>query len=157
MPVSNMKLCSGSFDLMAAVNGNCRVTIGTDGCSSNNNLSMLEEMKFAALLAKQVTNDPEAGKDTLIFDLATRCGAEAFGIDAGVIAEGKLADAVLVDLDTPLMVGNYNLIANIVYSADSSVIDTVICGGKVLMRDRHVSGEQEIIERARKVCRKIAQ
>ena len=157
MPVSNMKLCSGSFDLMAAVNGDCRVTIGTDGCSSNNNLSMLEEMKFAALLAKQVTNDPEAGKDTLIFDLATRCGAEAFGIDAGVIAEGKLADAVLVDLDNPLMVGNYNLIANMVYSADSSVIDTVICGGKVLMRDRHMPGEQEIIERARKVCRKIAQ
>ena len=157
MPVSNMKLCSGSFDLTAAVNGGCRVTIGTDGCSSNNNLSMLEEMKFAALLAKQTANDPEAGQDALIFDLATRCGAEAFGIDAGVIAEGKLADAVLVDLNNPMMVGDYNLIANMVYSADSSVIDTVICGGRVLMQNRHVPGEEEIIERARKVCRKIAQ
>ena len=157
MPVSNMKLCSGSFNLTAAVNGGCRVTIGTDGCSSNNNLSMLEEMKFAALLAKQTADDPEAGKDALIFDLATRCGAEAFGIDAGVIAEGKLADAVLVDLNNPQMVGDYNLIANMVYSADSSVIDTVICGGRVLMQNRHVPGEEEIIERARKVCRKIAQ
>ena len=55
------------------------------------------------------------------------------------------------------MVGNYNLIANMVYSADSSVIDTVICGGRVLMQNRHVPGEEEIIERARKVCRKIAQ
>lgn len=157
MPVSNMKLCSGSFNLTAAVNGGCRVTIGTDGCSSNNNLSMLEEMKFAALLAKQTANDPEAGQDTLIFDLATRCGAEAFGIDAGVIAEGKLADAVLVDLNNPQMVGDYNLIANMVYSADSSVIDTVICAGRVIMQNRHVPGEEEIIERARKVCRKIAQ
>ena len=157
MPVSNMKLCSGSFDLVAALNGNCRVTIGTDGCSSNNNLSMLEEMKFAAMLAKMVTGSPEAGRDTVIYDLATRCGAEAFGIDAGVIAEGKLADAVLVDLDNPLMVGDYNLIANMVYSADSSVIDTVICAGRVLMRDRHVPGEEEILERARKVCRKLAQ
>ncbi len=157
MPVSNMKLCSGSFNLTAAVNGGCRVTIGTDGCSSNNNLSMLEEMKFAALLAKQTADDPEAGNDALIFDLATRCGAEAFGIDAGVIAEGKLADAVLVDLNNPQMVGDYNLIANMVYSADSSVIDTVICGGRVLMQNRYVPGEEEIIERARKVCRKIAQ
>ena len=157
MPVSNMKLCSGSFNLTSAVNGGCRVTIGTDGCSSNNTLSMLEEMKFAALLAKQTADDPEAGRDSLIFDLATRCGAEAFGIDAGVIAEGKLADAVLVDLNNPQMVGDYNLIANMVYSADSSVIDTVICGGRVLMQNRHVPGEEEIIERARKVCRKIAQ
>ena len=156
MPVSNMKLCSGSFDLTRAVNGNCRVTIGTDGCSSNNNLSMLEEMKFAALLAKQLTNNPEAGKDSLIYDLATRCGAEAFGIDAGVIAEWKLADAVLVDLDNPLMVGDYNLVANMVYSADSSVIDTVICAGRVLMQNRHVPGEEEIIAQARQVCRKLA-
>jgi 5-methylthioadenosine/S-adenosylhomocysteine deaminase len=44
-----------------------------------------------------------------------------------------------------------------VYSADSSVIDTVICGGRVLMQNRRVPGEEEIIERARKVCRKIAQ
>ena len=90
---------------------------------------MSEEMKFAALLAKQVTNDPEAAKDTLIYDLATRCGAEAFGIDAGVIAEGKLADLLLVDLDHPMMVGDYNLIANMVYSADSSAqhkIPTII-------------------------------
>ena len=118
---------------------------------------MLEEMKFSAMLAKMVTGSPEAGRDTVIYDLATRCGAEAFGIDAGVIAEGKLADAVLVDLDNPLMVGDYNLIANMVYSADSSVIDTVICAGRVLMRDRHVPGEEEILERARKVCRKLAQ
>jgi len=156
MPVSNMKLCSGSFDLRAALAGNCRVTIGTDGCSSNNNLSMPEEMKFAALLAKQVTGDPEAGKDSLIFDLATRCGAEAFGIDAGVIAEGKLADAILVDLDNPLMVGDYNITANMVYSADSSVIDTVICAGRVLMRRREIPGEAEIIDRARRVCRRLA-
>ena len=41
--------------------------------------------------------------------------------------------------------------------SDSSVIDTVICAGRVLMRDRHVPGEEEILERARKVCRKLAQ
>ena len=155
MPVSNMKLCSGSFDLMAAVNGGCRVTIGTDGCSSNNNLSMMEEMKFAALLAKQVTNDPEAGKEALIYDMATRGGAEAFGIDGGIIAEGKLADALLVDLENPLMVGDYHLISNMVYAADSSVIDTVICAGRVLMRHKVVPGEEEIIRRARRVCRKL--
>ena len=65
-------------------------------------------------------------------------------------------DLILVDLDHPQMIGDYNLIANMVYSADSSVIDTVICAGKVLMRNRYVPGEEEIISCARQVCRKIA-
>ena len=55
MPVSNMKLCSGMFDFEAARRAGCRVAIGTDGASSNNNLSMLDEMKFAALTAKART------------------------------------------------------------------------------------------------------
>ena len=157
MPVSNMKLCSGAFDLTACVNAGCRVTIGTDGCSSNNNLSMTEEMKFAALLAKHQTGDPETARADLIFDMATVNGAKAFGIDAGVISEGREADALLVELDHPQMVGEYDLKANMVYAADTSVINTVICAGKVLMHNRYVPGEEEIIAKARRVCRKLAQ
>ena len=155
MPVSNMKLCSGSFDFPAAVKAGCRVAIGTDGASSNNNLSMLDEMKFAALTAKLKTNDPTAGAAPEILRAATLTGAQAFGIDAGVIAEGKLADALLIDLDQPCMVGDYSLTSNLVYSADPSVVDTVICDGEILMRERVIPGEAEIVAAAREACGKF--
>lgn len=155
-PCSNFKLASGQFRYRKAVEmGNCRFTIGTDGCASNNNLSMLEEMKFAALSAKNESGSPTAGRDGDIFRAATRTGAEAFGIDAGVIEEGRLADALLIDLDNPLLVPDYSLTANLVYSADSSCIDTVICDGRILMENRNVPGEAEILADARRLCAKI--
>ena len=155
MPVSNMKLCSGTFNFTDAVKAGCRVAIGTDGASSNNNLSMLDEMKFAALVAKMRSGDPTAGAAPDIFRAATEVGASAFGFDAGLIEAGKLADALLVDLNQPCMVGDYSLTSNLVYSADPSVIDTVICDGEVLMRGRVVAGESEIVAAAREVCDKF--
>ncbi|MBR7140294.1 MAG: amidohydrolase [Lentisphaeria bacterium] len=153
-PVSNMKLCSGTFDLQAALGAGCRVTIGTDGASSNNNLSMLEEMKFAALAAKLKSDDPTAGKDEDIYRCATLNGAAYAGVNAG-IAEGCAADILLVELDHCRMVGDYNLVANLVYSADSSVMHTFICNGRVIMEDHHVPGEEEIIADARRCCDKF--
>ena len=155
-PVSNQKLCSGIFDWKHAAEANCKITIGTDGCSSNNNLSMLEEMKFAALSAKVSSMDPKCGKADEIYRAATVNGAEAFGFKSGIIAVGYEADAILVDLESPEMVGDYNLVSNLVYSASREVVDTVICQGKVLMEHRIVPGEAEIISSAREVCRKIA-
>ena len=155
MPVSNMKLCSGTFNFTDAVKAGCRVAIGTDGASSNNNLSMLDEMKFAALVAKMRSGDPTAGAAPDILRAATEVGASAFGFDAGVIAEGKLADALLIDLDQPCMVGDYSLVSDLVYSADPSVIDTAICDGEILMRGHAVPGEAEIIAAAREVCDKF--
>lgn len=131
-PCSNMKLGSGRFPYELAIASGVRVTLGTDGCSSNNNLDMREEMKMAALLAK-VTGDAALLNAHQVLQWATRNGAEAFGFDAGVIAEGKLADAILVSMDGPKMQPCYNLISNWVYSADSSCIKHVICNGKVLL------------------------
>jgi 5-methylthioadenosine/S-adenosylhomocysteine deaminase len=87
--------------------------------------------------------------------MATVNGAQAYGIDAGVIAEGKLADAILLDLNNERFVPNYNLISNWVYSADSRAIDTVICHGKILMQNGYVEGEEEIIARAREICTRL--
>ena len=132
-PCSNMKLASGIFPYKTLHEAGCRITLGTDGDSSNNNLDMREEMKFAALLAKVGSGDPEQLPAGEVFDMATCAGAEAFGIDAGVIAEGKLADALLVDLRTEKMQPCHNLLSNWVYAADSSAVDTVICNGRILM------------------------
>lgn len=157
MPNSNRKLCSGQFRFHAVSDcAGCRVTLGTDGCASNNSLSMFSEMKAAALGAKTESMLPTAGRDEEIFRAATRNGAEAFGLDAGVIAPGKLADALLIDLAAPFLVGDYHLTSNLVYAADSSCVDTVICDGRILMEHRRVPGEREIVEEARRCCRRLA-
>ena len=135
-PCSNMKLASGIFPYKLLKEAGCRITLGTDGDSSNNNLDMREEMKFASLLAKVSSGDPEFLPAAEAVDMATRQGAEAFGIDAGVIAEGKLADAILVNLADVRMQPCHNLLSNWVYAAGSSCVDTVICNGKVLMEHR---------------------
>jgi 5-methylthioadenosine/S-adenosylhomocysteine deaminase len=135
-PCSNMKLASGIFPYKRLKEAGCRITLGTDGDSSNNNLDMREEMKFASLLAKVSSGDPELLPAAEALDMATRQGAEAFGIDAGVIAEGKQADAILVDLGDIRMQPCHNLISNWVYAAGSSCVDTVICNGRILMEHR---------------------
>ena len=133
-PCSNMKLASGIFPYKLLHDAGCRITLGTDGDSSNNNLDMREEMKFAALLAKVSSGDPEILPAGEALAMATRNGAEAFGIDAGIIEEGRLADALLVDLRDERMQPLHNLASNWVYAAGSDCIDTVICNGKILMR-----------------------
>ena len=137
-PCSNMKLSSGIFPYRLLKEAGCRITLGTDGDSSNNNLDMREEMKFASLLAKVSSGDPETLPAEEAMAMATRCGAEAFGIDAGVIAVGSEADALLVRLDDECMQPCHHLVSNWVYAASSSCIDTVICQGRILMKHREL-------------------
>ncbi|MFP4168617.1 MAG: amidohydrolase [Desulfonatronovibrionaceae bacterium] len=149
-PASNRKLASGTFNYSAVQKKGIRVALGTDGCASNNNLDMLEEMKFASMLAKSQDNDPTAMPAQEAFACATENGAAAFGIEAGKIEEGGLADCILVDLRHPQMVPMHNLISNMVYSGNGGCVDTTICNGRVLMNGRCVPGEAEVVDEARK-------
>ncbi len=132
-PCSNMKLSSGHFHYQYLKKAGCKVAIGTDGACSSNNLDMREATKFAALRAKEDSENPQLMPAEEALRLATLNGAEAFGIDAGVIEKGKLADAVLVDLNNIRMQPCHNLVSNWVYSADSSAISHVICDGKIIL------------------------
>lgn len=141
-PCSNMKLGSGRFPYELALRSGVRMTLGTDGCSSNNNLDLREEMKFAALLAKCVSLNPDGtlsntGDPTLlpaeeVLRWATVNGAEAFGINSGVIEKGKIADCMLVDLSDPRMNPDHHTVSNWVYAASSDCVRTVICDGRII-------------------------
>ena len=155
-PVSNMKLCSGAFAFDKLTQNGCFITLGTDGSASNNNLNMFEEMKIAALSAKLQSMKPTAGKAQDIFKIATFNGAKAMGIDAGVIQAGKLADCLLIDLNNLSLIPNYNLISNIVYAANPSVLDTVICNGRILMKNGVVPQEEEIKKHIQKIAQKLS-
>lgn len=154
-PCSNLKLASGIPPIDRLLRAGANVALGTDGVSSNNNLDMCEEMKFAALLAKVC-----GGAETLpagdALKMASVNTARAYGIDAGEIAEGKLADCLLVDIANERMVPSHDLVSNWVYAADSSCIDSVICNGKFVMRGRRVDGEDDIKKEAEACAKRLA-
>lgn len=153
-PASNLKLASGYRFLYEEMRKRgILVGLGTDGTSSSNNLDMYRAMHLAALMGKAWRSDPTAVKAADIYRTATADGATIMGIDAGTVAEGKLADLCLVDLKKPEMVPCHNLVSNLVYSASgSAVVDTTIVDGKVLMLHGKIEGEDEIIDKAAKVA-----
>ena len=152
-PASNMKLASGiCFKFEEMKKAGVQVGIGTDGCSSSNNLDMVEAMKLASLLGKAWRKSPEAMKAEDMLFAATEVGASMIGLKAGRIKEGYLADLSLVDLNIPAFVPNFSFVSNLVYAANGSCIDTVICDGKILMENKKVPGEDEIMERTAEVA-----
>ncbi len=157
-PASNMKLSVGeAFPYNAMKKAGLNMCLGTDGCASNNSLDMFSEMKAAALLQKFRTNDPTAMPAGDAFNMATRNSAKAFGIESGEIAVGKLADLLLIDLKKHSMVPNHNFISNLVYSANGSCVDTVICDGSILMNGRVVKDEEMILEKAARHAERLCQ
>ena len=149
-PVSNMKLAVGrAMPYPQLKKAGVSICLGTDGCASNNNLSMLEEMKFASLLQKFSNNDPTALPASEALSLATEAGAKALGLKSGRIEKGMLADFSLVNLKSASLTPGHSLESDLVYSAGSSCIDTVFCNGKIVMQNHAVEGEAEILEKAR--------
>lgn len=148
-PASNMKLASGAgfrFEDMKRLG--IPVGIGTDGCSSSNNLDMFIAMRMAALLGKVSFQDPTVFRASDVYQAATSEGYKILGIDGGRLEEGALADLCLVRSKTPIMVPCHNLVSNLVYSADGSVVDTTIVDGRVIMLHGMIEGEEEILDKA---------
>lgn len=157
-PTSNMKLSVGrALPYSQLKNSGITISLSTDGCASNNNLDMFESMKFATLLQKYTTKEQTVMPASETFKMATVNGARALRMNAGEIKEGMLADVLLIDLKRAELIPNHNLISNLVYSANGYCVDTTICDGKILMRDRKVEGEEEILSRAIKTAKDLVE
>lgn len=155
-PNSNLKLGSGhQFQYKELRQAGVRVALGTDGCASSNNLDMLEAAKTMSLLQKGWRNDPTVMPAAETLQVASRNGFEALGINAGEVAVGRLADLMLVDLNHWAMVPDTDTRANLLYAAHSDAIDTVICNGRILMRNRQVAGEAEVIAAVRRIAKEL--
>ena len=148
-PTSNMKLATNRampWHWLKAAGAN--VCLGTDGCASNNNLDMFEEAKTAAILQKFFWNNPTLLPAQDALAMATANGAKGLGLATGMLAPGTPADIILVATreacNTPL----HNATSNIVYSCNGGSVETTICNGRVLMLNRDVPGEKEILEGA---------
>ncbi len=155
-PTSNMKLASGQAMPYAAMKeAGVVMGLGTDGAASNNNLDLFEAMKFAALFQKFAHRDPTVLPAHETWQMATLGGAQALGIDAGLIQEGRLADLILVDLRRAELTPRHDDVSNWVYSAHGNIVDTTVCDGQVLMKGRRVKGEPEILEKAAQAARRL--
>jgi 5-methylthioadenosine/S-adenosylhomocysteine deaminase len=159
VPESNMKLSSGVSRAAYMLGAGLTVGLGTDGCASNNNLDMFCEMDTAAKLAKVMSNDPTALNAKTVLKMATSYGAAVLGLEneIGTIEPGKLADIVVVDLNSPHLCPVYDPISTLVYSAKGSDVRDVIVNGKVLMKDRKIISldTEEIMERVENISTKI--
>ncbi|MCQ2174086.1 MAG: amidohydrolase [Bacteroidales bacterium] len=154
---SNTKLSSGYRFLYNELrDAGVNVCIGTDGCASSNNLDMLEAMKTSAIFQKAWRNDPSALPLPELMDMATVNGARALRFDGGRIAEGCIADISIIETDNTFFLSPGPFLANLIYSAHSDCIDSVIANGRFVMRHREIEGEREILHEARRMLSKIA-
>lgn len=132
-PTSNLKLGSGFAPVPQALSMGIPVALGTDGCASNNNLNMWEEMHLAAIIHKGYTGDPTIVKPGQVLDMATVKGAAAMGRpDTGALAVGNRADIIAVDMDAPHMIPAVDVPSLLVYSAQGSDVKMTMVDGKIL-------------------------
>jgi len=136
-----------------------RPGLGTDGCSSNNNLDLFQEMDSAAKLAKVMYQDPTSLDAKTVVKMANTWGAAVLGLDKliGTLEVGKRADVIVVDLNRPHLCPLYEPLSALVYSASGSDVKDVVVDGKILMKDRRLMtlDEEEVIQRVREICKKI--
>ena len=153
---SNLKLASGyKFRYNELRDAGANVCLGTDGCGSSNNLDMLETMKTSAMIQKAWRGDSSAMPINELMDMVTVNPAKVLGLHAGRIEEGYLADILIVDTDNYHFMSPAGFEENLIYSAHSDCVDSLICNGRFLMKNRSVPGEKEILAEARKYLNKI--
>lgn len=132
-PVSNMKLASGVCNVPKLLDMGINVSLGTDSVASNNSLNYIEEMKYFATAAKERVKDPTAVTPKQALRAATSSGAQSQGrSDTGVLARGKKADLIVLDISGPHMHPVHSLINNLVYSASGSDVVLTMADGKIL-------------------------
>ena len=157
---SNLKLASGIARVPDMLKAGVKVTFGTDGAASNNDLSILSEMATAAKLHKAMVKDPTVLDSKTAPLMATRWGAEVLGLGnkIGSIEKDKFADIITINLKKPHLTPIYDVYSHIVYAAMASDVETVMVNGKLVVNDgRLITGnEDDILQKASEWGEKIA-
>ncbi len=160
-PSSNMMLASGVSPVPEMRAAGIAVGLGTDGpAGSNNDLDLMEEMDLAAKLAKITKMDPLALNAKAVVEMATIDGARALHMEKeiGSLEAGKKADLLLINLEAPNAVPMYDIYAQLAYALKGSDVESVVIGGRVVMRERKLLtvNEEEVLQKAREYRKSIA-
>lgn len=158
-PGSNTKLASGIAPIQKFLDAGINVAIGTDGPSSNNCLDMFREMFLVTGLAKLINQDASAVDAMEVLKMATVGGAKAMGLtDCDVLAPGKEADLIMIDLHQPNMQPLNNIAKNIVYSGSKQNVKLTMIHGRILYEDgsyRIGQDPEEIYAKANEIIQRI--
>jgi len=163
-PSSNLKLASGAAPVSKMLEIGLNVGIGTDGAASNNDLDMFEEIRLAALLAKNTTGDPTSLPARTAIAMATRLGAQALHLGhlTGSLEVGKRADLILVDISRLHNAPRFRrdqagLYAQLTYAAKSTDVSDVMVNGQWLMRAHQLTTleESELLTQAAEYAHQI--
>src|SRR5215468_4360104 len=158
-PRSNLKLASGIAPVPDMLRAGVLVGLGTDGAASNNELDLLAELQFAALLHKGVRLDPLAVPASTALEMATIGGARALGLDhlIGSLEPGKRADVVIIDLDEDSLVPLYDPVSHLAYAIEAADVRTVIVDGRIIVADGALvtADDGEIRRRVRALATEI--
>ncbi|RJQ40548.1 MAG: amidohydrolase [Nitrospiraceae bacterium] len=150
---SNLKLSSGIAPVPAMLKAGIKVSFGTDGAASNNDLNILSEMSTAAKVHKAISNDPTALNAKTALLMATNWGAKALGLGGvtGSLEKGKAADIAMMNLNKPHLTPLYDIYSHMVYSARASDVETVFVNGKLVVDNGRLctADEEEITAKAR--------
>jgi 5-methylthioadenosine/S-adenosylhomocysteine deaminase len=154
-PSSNMFLGDGITRIPELRKAGVRVGLGSDGGCTNNRLSVFEEMRMTSLLQRVRLLDGTALDAATAFALGTRSGAEILGLDAGVIAPGRLADLVAVDLDDASLHPRTDLLKSLVYAmSHRAVTDVWVHGRRVVESGRLATVDtRELLANVRELTR----
>lgn len=135
-PASNLKLASGIAPIADFERRKIPVAIGTDGPASNNCLDMFREMFLVAGLSRVREGDASKPDAMKVLRMATVQGARAMHLSkADVLAKGKYADIIMIDLHQPNMQPIHNIPKNLVYSGSKSNVCMTMINGKILYRN----------------------
>ncbi|MFZ2634155.1 MAG: amidohydrolase [Desulfosalsimonadaceae bacterium] len=139
-PESNMKLASGIAPVPRLRKAGVCVGLGTDGCTSNNNMDMFSEMDAAAKIHKVNCMDPTVMNAPTVLKMATIDAASALGLDAvtGSLEAGKKADVIVLDTNKPHLTPMYNVYSHLVYAAGGHDVATSVINGRLVMENRQL-------------------
>ena len=141
-PVSNLKLASGIARVPDMLAAGVRVTLGTDGAISGNDLDLWLALRLAATLHRGATGRADAVTTSQALRMVTRDGAAALGAGdrLGALEPGKLADMILIDLRRPHAVPLFDPATHLVFSCGRSDVRHVFVGGRQVVRDGRLTG-----------------
>lgn len=158
-PESNMKLASGVAPVPAMLKQGITVGLGTDGCASNNDVDMFGEMNSAAKMHKVMQMDPTVMHAAETLHVATQGGATLLGAEKeiGMLAVGKKADVIMLDMDQPHLTPVYNPVSHLVYAAGGGDVIHSVINGQVVMQDRQIItlDEKAIIAKMKEIGERV--
>lgn len=144
-PGSNTKLASGIAPISDYLARGINVAIGTDGPASNNCLDMFREMFLVTGLAKLREQDASAVDAWEVLKMATVNGSKAMNLpNTDVLAEGKLADIIMIDLHQPNMQPINNIPKNLVYSGSKQNVKMTMIHGRILYENGRFSDSYDV-------------